>query len=243
VKNENQVIVQAVMAAPPSVRNMDQNDRDRKGPSLQLLFPLSWTHNGVAHVIVASAISTTARSIQEHIQPGEPLLVTGSFDRRQEGVRLRLTSIQRSVTRKATRSVPGVGGTLLALEDGRCTFTMNCHSFKDSVAAGEFYRSTVNYTDAGGRSHYFEVRSEVPLRGGQAVAMSGHFERPATLPESEGQIIADLTDIGERITSPANLSIRDPRDRLQFDAVNGMDALDRVGVADSPQGKAERHSI
>lgn len=224
MKSINDIEVLGTIGTVPLHSNTRGQGRGR--PEMQLTFPLVWTlADGESHVITATAISDTAHNIQKHIQPGEPLLVTGTLDDRVEGVRLRVRSMQRLVTLSRTLHVPGKSGPLLSLEGGRNHVLLRGHAPEDSVTVPgreDLYAFRLKHEGFSERlnrtiTHFLPVLGPLPVRAGQAISVRGSYRRSLLQDEREGHVLAEDMIIGERATAPANLSIRDPRDRLQLD--------------------------
>lgn len=215
MKHLNEVTIQGTIGTRPRVQNT-QRGVERGKPEAQILFPLVWTRGETTNLITASAISSTAAAIQRHVLPGEPLLVTGRLDRRSEGLRLRLSSIQRLVTADPTITVPGANGELFSLKGGLSEVMLRGHAEGDSVASATGFRFIMKLVEGNEsrRVHVIPVVSQVPVRRGQAVTVTGEFIRSPEDEESAGYVYSVRTSLGESIEVAANLTNRDPRDRL-----------------------------
>lgn len=194
--------------------------------SLLLMFPLLWTQDGVTNMITASAISPLADDIQRYYLPGEPLLVTGELAKFDENIRLRVRGMERSVTNKQTTEVQGAHGPLFSLEGGYSRLTLRGFITRDSEVKGDYFQSILAVRVKDGSAQMrFPLISDVPTKQGQAVAISnGQYTRFLNEEEHEGVIFApgDSLELGESLKLPANLSTRDPKDRLRLDRVAGL---------------------
>jgi len=198
MKDFNDLQVLATIGVPP--REMPPRAQKLPGGNdLQILFPLVWTQGGVTNLITCSAISRTAKAIVEHLQPGVPVLTTGTLDQRAEGLRYRLSTIQRLVTPNPVITVQGPHGGLCSLDGGEAHVVIRGYATEHSVPLGEGFKSYLLYVDAGKREHRFPVFSNVAVRRRQAVSVYGRFERFLDEDEKQGRVVAHQLYAGESI--------------------------------------------
>lgn len=192
-----------------------------KPNELIVMFPLLWSSGGVTHMLTGSALSPLAEDLLKFVLPGEPLLVTGEFQKVEGAIRMRVRSVERSVTNRPTIEVQGAHGPLFSLEDGYSRVALRGFIARDSVVKGDYFSTAlVVRTKNGEGKMQFPLLTDIPVRQNQAVSIgNGQYTRFLNEEEHEGTIFApgNSLEIGEDISLPANLTTRDPRDRLRLD--------------------------
>lgn len=227
MKSINDVELHAVMSAPPR-RSHVPNEKRVGGADYQIIFPAVWTEKGQAYVMVCTAIGRTAEEIMRWVLPGEPLLITGSLRRRDGQLLCQVTDAGRLVSAQRTVTTSADSSALLALDGGHCRITARGHIEGDGVAQGEYFRGamllrTLPNAQKETKTQLIDLLSPVPVLHKQAVSLVGTLR--VRVGSDDPQMLTALSvSTAEDLSVPANLSSRDPQDRLRVGKL-GPDTL------------------
>ncbi|MCD0174694.1 hypothetical protein IHN32_01835 [Deinococcus sp. 14RED07] len=223
MKSLNDIEISGALGARPQ-RSEVNNPRVKSGKDLRLHFPLVWTQNGLTSVIVVTAIGESARAIEQHALPGEPLFITGSLSKYQGATRCKMISSARLTGAGRTTEVQGPRGPLLSLEGGNADVRVRGHITEDSRVVHGVYLSTLSVRNKDNEYvEHYTISATQPMFAGQAVSVTGDFQRLINQEETEAVIVARHLRIGEQLIGPASMTNRDPQDRLRMHRLRPQD--------------------
>ncbi|GAA5504488.1 hypothetical protein Dxin01_04263 [Deinococcus xinjiangensis] len=193
-----------------------QGDNANRGNRILLFYPLLWTTpNGQTQMITGSSISPLSNEIQEHLRPGEPILVTGALQKHEGKTRLRVRDIVRPVSKCKAIHVDTVQHAFYSLSGGYSDVCLRGIVGQDSQPKGDQYATFLHVpVEDNSTTMHIPLVTDVPLTNNQRVSIKhGEFVRLLNESEEEAYVFAQYRpasgqshgtlEIVSRLTTPA----------------------------------------